>query len=86
MLMAIDERSLTCKDFVELVTDYLEVQLSPSDKERFEAHLASCDGCTVYLHQMQKMIRTLGSLPEDSLSPHAQEKLLRLFRDLKRPG
>jgi len=32
MLMAIDERALTCKELVELVTDYLEGVLYSEDK------------------------------------------------------
>ena len=78
--MAIDERALTCKELVELVTDYLEGALSSEDKERFEAHLATCDGCAAYLQQMRTTIQTVGNLEEHSLSPQAKENLLRLFR------
>jgi len=81
--MAIDERALTCKELVELVTDYLEGALSSEDKERFEIHLASCEGCTAYLQQMRRTIQALGSLEENSLSPQAKENLLRLFRNWK---
>jgi anti-sigma factor RsiW len=83
MLMAIDERALTCKELVELVTDYLEGALSSEDKERFEAHLAACDGCAAHLQQMRKTIQTVGNLEENSLSPEAKENLLRLFRNWK---
>jgi len=83
MLMAIDERALTCKELVELVTEYLEGVLSFEDKERFEAHLATCNGCTVYLEQMRKTIQAVGNLEEKSLSPQAKENLLRLFQNWK---
>ncbi len=81
--MAIDERALTCKELVELVTDYLEGVLPPEDRERFEVHLATCDGCTVYLQQMRKTIQTVGNLQENNLSAQAKENLLRLFRNWK---
>ncbi len=81
--MAIDERALTCKELVELVTEYLEGVLSFEDKERFEAHLATCNGCTVYLEQMRKTIQAVGNLEEKSLSPQAKENLLRLFQNWK---
>lgn len=81
--MAIDERALTCQELVELVTDYLESVLTPEDKERFEAHLAGCEGCATYLQQMRETIQTVGHLDENSLSPEAQENLLRLFRKWK---
>jgi anti-sigma factor RsiW len=83
MLMAIDERALTCKELVELVTDYLEGALSSEDKERFEAHLATCDGCAAYLQQMRTTIQTVENLEEESLSSQAKENLLRLFRNWK---
>jgi anti-sigma factor RsiW len=83
MMMAIDEDALTCKELVELVTDYLEGSLSSEDKERFELHLASCDGCAAYLQQMRKTIQAVGNLEEISLSPQAKENLLGLFRDWK---
>lgn len=81
--MAIDERALTCRELVELVTDYLEGALSSEEKERFEAHLAGCDGCAAHLQQMHKTIQTVGNLEENSLSPEAKENLLRLFRTWK---
>ncbi len=83
MLMAIDERALNCEELVELVTDYLEGVLPPEDRERFEVHLATCDGCTAYLQQMRKTIQTVGNLQENNLSPQAKENLLRLLRNWK---
>ncbi|HSB00086.1 MAG TPA: zf-HC2 domain-containing protein [Anaerolineales bacterium] len=77
---------LTCKEFVELVTDYLEGSLSPEDKTRFEAHLAVCDGCETYLEQIKETIRLTGKLSEEQITPQAQEKLLNIFRDWKQPG
>ena len=55
---------LTCRELIELVTDYVEGRLSPGDRARFEAHLAECDACETYLVQMRQTIRALGRLPE----------------------
>jgi len=74
---------MTCQQFVELVTDYLEGSLSPEDRARFEAHLAVCDGCEIYLEQIEETIRLTGKLSEEQLAPEAQEKLLKIFRDWK---
>ena len=81
--MAIDERTLTCKELVELVTEYLEGVLSSEDKERFEIHLATCNDCTTYLQQMRKTIQAVENLEESSLSPQAKENLLRVFQNWK---
>lgn len=74
------EDELTCKQLVELVTDYLEGALLPEERARFDAHLAGCRGCRAYLEQMRRTIRLLGTLPEESLSDDARERLLRAFR------
>ncbi len=72
---------LTCRELVELVTDYLEGALVPRDRDRFEAHIAGCADCTAYLAQMRRTLSTLGAIPEGSVPPHARDVLLRTFRD-----
>ena len=75
-----DLPEMPCRELVELITDYLEDRLSPVDRARFEAHLAECEACRTYLEQFRQTIRTLGRLPEESLSPAAREALLTAFR------
>jgi anti-sigma factor RsiW len=75
---------LSCKELVELVTDYLEGALPDEERRRFEEHLASCPGCVVHVEQMQATVRTLGTLREDAVSPAARDALLEAFRDWKR--
>ena len=74
---------LTCQEFVELVTDYLEGELPAAQRLRFEQHLAGCDGCAAYLSQMRKTIQLTGQLTEQQIEPEAKEKLLKIFRDWK---
>ena len=72
---------LTCRELVELVTDYLEDALSLEDRARFEQHLSVCDGCANYLHQMSEAIRLTGaSLTEEHLDPARRDQLLTAFR------
>ena len=44
---------LTCRELVELITDYLEGAMPPDERARFEAHVAECDGCEAYVRQMR---------------------------------
>jgi anti-sigma factor RsiW len=74
---------LTCRELVELVTDYLEGALPDEERARFEAHLVECDGCAAYLAQMRDTLRIAGRLREESIAPEARESLLRAFRDWK---
>lgn len=72
---------LTCKELVELVTDYLEGGMAAAERARFDQHLASCPFCTIYVDQMRSTIRTLGRLPAETLSETALERLRSHFRN-----
>jgi anti-sigma factor RsiW len=74
------DQDLTCKELVELVTDYLEGALSDERRSRVDAHLASCPFCEIYLDQMRQTVRAVGRLPEESISPEALQTLLAHFR------
>ncbi len=74
---------MSCKELVELVTEYLEGTLPADDRARFEAHLGDCDGCETYLGQMRLTIRTLGALSEETIPPDARDDLLEVFRSWK---
>ena len=75
---------LTCQDFVELVTEYLEGALDEDTARRFEEHLALCPGCETYLSQMKETALRLGEIPVESLSAETQATLLSAFRDVRR--
>lgn len=75
-----DAQEMTCKELVELVTDYLEGVLAPENRTRFDEHLAACPFCTIYLEQMRQTVKTLGTLPEDTLPPATLGALLEHFR------
>jgi anti-sigma factor RsiW len=74
------DRELTCAQLVELVTDYLDGSLKTRDTERFEEHIAFCDGCSRYFDQMRATIAATGHLHEDDLPSDLQERLLEAFR------
>jgi anti-sigma factor RsiW len=74
---------LSCKELVELVTDYLEGRLTWGERRRFDRHLKDCPYCRAYVDQMRLVIQTLGRLTEESISPQARDELLVAFRDWK---
>lgn len=77
---------VTCRELVELVTEYLEGAMSAREVALFEAHLSACPGCTAYFEQMRQTIRLAGKLTEDSIAPQARDDLLRVFRNWKKVG
>ncbi len=74
---------LSCRELVELVTDYLEGRLSVEDRTRFEMHLCYCDPCRNYLQQMRQVLQAAGKLSEESMAPGARDSLLAAFRTWK---
>ena len=74
------EDDLACREFIELVTEYLEGTMSVPERARVDAHLAGCPFCTTYLEQMRQTIATLGHLPESKVDPKALEALMGAFR------
>ena len=71
---------LSCKEIVELVTEYLEGALPPGERDAFERHLGGCDGCLAYLGQMRDTIRLTGELREDELPQALLDELVAAFR------
>lgn len=74
-------REITCKELVEVVTDYLEGRMPADRRLLLEEHVAFCSWCRTYLDQMRQTIRITGTLTEDDLSPEARDALLETFRD-----
>lgn len=75
---------LSCRELVELATDYLEDRLPLPERSRFEMHLCYCAPCKVYLRQLRATIETAGRLTEGDLAPGPREALLAVFKDWKR--
>ncbi len=81
-----EPEEISCAEFVEVVTDYLEGALDDGNRRRFEAHLAECDGCDTYLDQIRTTVAGAGRLREHELAPETREALLGLFRDWQEPS
>lgn len=78
------DRRLTCREVVELVSDYLEDSLAVEERRRVEEHLAICDGCTSYVEQTRETIRLTGRLTEEQIPEAQKSELLEAFRDWTR--
>lgn len=77
---------MTCKELVELVTEYLEDRMPAETRASFEAHIADCHHCRLYVEQMRVTIRTLGRIePEETMSANTRDMLMAAFRDWRPP-
>ena len=77
---------LSCREIVELVTDYLEGDLDADTATALEVHLELCPGCVRYLDQIRETVATLGGVSSDNLSNEVQAGLLEAFREVRRPA
>jgi anti-sigma factor RsiW len=71
---------MTCRQVVELMTDYLEGTLSAAERARFEEHIAGCDGCRSYLAQLRTTRKVLGRLAHEPVPASVEKELLEAFR------
>ena len=71
---------ITCRQAVSLVTAYLDGALARSDRDRFEAHLAECHGCSEHLRQIEVAMLVTGEIRAEDLDPLAREDLMHLYR------
>ena len=74
---------MSCRELVELVTDYLEGRLADATRQDLEDHLRGCENCTAYIQQMRLTLRALGRIPEETISTAARDELIAAFRDLR---
>jgi hypothetical protein len=62
-----DVRRITCREFVERVTSYLEGDLPEPGRRHFEAHAHYCSGCGTYLRQMRLTIGAIQETARDDI-------------------
>ena len=67
---------LTCREFVEVITDYHELALPPGERIRVEQHLVVCSACTRYEQQLRATVRVAATIELDDLGPESRRALL----------
>jgi predicted anti-sigma-YlaC factor YlaD len=81
--LAVDD--ITCRELLELLTEYLEGALAPTVEVAVATHLDACEGCRRYLEQLNISIEVTAALREDSVPADVRETLLAAFRSWRRP-
>jgi len=77
------DRDLTCRELVDLVTEYLDGALDEPEHARFEAHVLACDGCERYVEQIRTTVALTGHIAALEQRPEITE-LLEAFRGYHR--
>jgi hypothetical protein len=71
---------MTCREFTERVTEYLEGRAPFRRRLALETHLGRCKHCREYLRQTKTTIRALRRLPEEAMPAAARDELMARFR------
>jgi anti-sigma factor RsiW len=75
---------ISCREVVEIVTDFLDGALAPEETARLEAHLAACGPCVAYVEQVRATVRLVAVATVEFERRPDRTALLRAFRDFKR--
>ena len=70
----------TCKDVIDLLSDYIDGGLPPHEKEEFEAHLKLCTACVEFLSSVRATRTQVKDLRCEDL-PKDVHQALRSFLD-----
>jgi anti-sigma factor RsiW len=79
--MSADVEHVTCKEFVEVLTDYLDGAMEPAERAEIERHIVICRGCSNYMEQMRSTIDLLGRIADEAPAGAHTERLLGMFRE-----
>jgi len=78
---------IDCKDFVELMTAYLDDELPEDVRAQVDEHLGGCDGCQNVLAQWRTIVALAGRLTEDDVDNTdevTRDRLISIIRGLRR--
>lgn len=70
---------MTCREVLELLTEYLEGALPSAVQARVVAHLDDCEPCDRFLEQLTLTIGLTASLREDAVPDDVRDSLLDAF-------
>lgn len=71
---------LSCRELVEVITDYFDGAMSDGQRARLERHLGECSGCQAVVSQFRTTIEVTGRLTEDQVSEEQREAMRDVFR------
>jgi anti-sigma factor RsiW len=77
---------ISCREVVELVTDYLDGALAPEAVAQLEEHLVACDPCRVYIEQIRQTARVAAAAEAELEERPDRDALLAAFRGFRRPA
>lgn len=70
------EHKVTCKNFLEEISDYIDGGLDEEIRVSIEAHLAKCPDCWVVFDETKRTVQIFRSMECQPLPKGVQDRLL----------
>ncbi|HKQ63156.1 MAG TPA: zf-HC2 domain-containing protein [Candidatus Polarisedimenticolaceae bacterium] len=82
---------MTCREFIEILIDYLDGELGPEQLATIDGHLAVCPDCVNYLHSYRRTVElekaAMQEPATDGIEREVPEELVaRILGELERTG
>ncbi len=77
---------ITCKDLVDLLSDYVDGELDWATARRLKKHLRGCVDCTAFLNTFRKTRAMTREAAEAAMPPELRARLRRFLRDRSTQG
>jgi anti-sigma factor RsiW len=80
---------MTCRDLIDFLDEYVEGDLAPDERARFDAHLFECPDCVAYLHAYREAIRlgrAVCTEDHDAVDDRVPEELVQAILAARRRG
>ena len=68
---------LTCKEFLQELTDYLDSTVDAELRRKLEAHINECPNCFVILDTTQRTIKVYKGMEPQALPPEVHIRLMK---------
>ena len=67
---------LTCKDFLNELSDFLDDTLDPEIRAKLQKHVSECPNCWVILDTTQRTIKVYKGLEPQTIPPDIHSRLM----------
>lgn len=67
---------LTCKQFLEELSDYLDEKTDPELRQKLEQHISDCPNCWVICDTTKKTIKIYKGMDPVALAPEIHDRLM----------
>ena len=67
---------LTCKEFLQELTDYLDEKTDAELRAKLERHITECPNCWVVCDTTKKTIQVFKGMKEQAVPPDVHERLM----------